>query len=208
MSENEEVAQPQAEKMSDHVLINRYADEYTLVGPAKKIMPIDEAAEILAATPWMRLWIAEKVKEALLLGEIFTYSKRVTPGWKGREDGIASQYRQATREEVLNYADTASGGSVNGSSISRRSQEKAYILMYHEGPELIEAYEGLPRQAKVILDILNEAGRETFSEASMTVLLEQEKERLRTKQDPMTVFAFYRARLIEEGHLVPTGDSD
>lgn len=188
-------------KMSKKVIIKRYPDEYTMVGPPTLVKDLDEAAEILAANPWMRLWLASKVKEALLTGEIFNYYKRVSLSWKGRADGLVSEYKLATEEEVLNYVDTAAFVSATGHSISKRAQEKGYVLHYHEGAKLIEAYDNLPRQAKVILDLLNETGRENLTEASIQVILSDKSAELKTKQDPMKIFTFYRKRLIDEGHL-------
>jgi hypothetical protein len=107
----------------------------------------------------------------------------------------------ATEAEVLNYVDTQKFANIVGHPVSRRAQEKSYLLHYHEGVKLIEAYDKLPRQAKVVLDLLNDAGRESFTEASIEVILVENAELLKTKQDPRKIWDFYRSRFLEEGHV-------
>lgn len=188
-------------KMSDKVLIRRFPDQHTVIGPPVIIKGIDEASELLAQNAWMRLWVAEKIKQALLSGEIFSYFRRMDVDWRGRPDGLVAEYRRASEEEVLNFVDTEQFVTSTGHAISRRAQETGYILHYHEGSVLIEAYDSLPRQAKVILDVLNETGRENFTEASIEVVLSDKADLLKTKQPPMKIFMYYRKRLVDDGHL-------
>lgn len=196
-------------KMSNKVLIRRWPDEYSLVGPPIIIKDLDDATEILAMNGWMRGWLAGKIKEALLSGELFAYEKRTFGNfgttWRGRGDGIVAEYRMATEKEVLDFVDTAQFANVTGHAVSKRAQETQYALHYHEGAALIEAYDQLPKQAKIILDMLEETGRETFTEASIEVILTDGVARLNTKQPVMKIFGFYRARLRNEGHLEEIG---
>ncbi len=197
--------EPAAEEKPPKIRVQRWPDTYTLMGAPILIKDLEEAAEYLAASHWMRTWIEMKIREALLAGEMFTFSKRALMDeggvWKGRPDGVVAEWRVATQEEVLNYVDTAQYAEMSGRSISRRAQEKGYLLHYHEGGELIEKYDKLPRQARAVLDILNEAGRENFTEASIELLVNEKVDRLKTKQTAQLIFGFYRKRLIDEGHL-------
>jgi len=40
-----------------------------------------------------------------------------------------------------------------------------------------------------------------FAAGAIEVVLTENQDELKTKQDPMKIFAFYRHRLVEEGHL-------
>lgn len=185
------------------VLIRRWPDNYSLVGPATIIKDMEEAALLLAQSAWMHGWVAAKIKEELAAGGTFSFEKRdLDPGsWKGRADRVVAEWRIATDKEVLDYVDTAKFAEINGHVASKKSQDVGYILHYHEGVAMIKAYDNLPRQAKVILDCLNEADREIFTEAAIAVILEANKEKLKSRQEPMLIFGFYRARFRNEGHL-------
>jgi hypothetical protein len=173
---------------------------------------MDQIAEGLAKSGFMIPWIVDKIKDHLKSGGVFLnkgqgkgdYEDALVPNGHQVALIVKSEYRLATEKEVLDYVDNAEYASVTGHAISKRAQEKAYALHYHEGPKLIEAYDSLPRQAKVILDLLNDTGRESFTEASIQMILLDGKELLKTKQEPMIIFGFYRKRLIEEGHLEET----
>lgn len=195
------MAPAEAKELSNKVIIKRYPDQYTLIGAPTRVLDLDEAAEALASNTWMVPWMASKIKEALLAGELFQHFKRPDGNWKGRDDGLVSSWKVATTQEVLDYVDTEKLADVSGNRVSKKAQETAYVLYYHEGAKSIELYESLPRQAKVILDILNELNRERYTEASIELILTENAERLKTKQEPMKIFGFYRKRLIDEGHL-------
>ncbi len=186
------------------VLIRRWPDNYSLVGPATLLKDLDDAALLLAQSAWMHGWVSAKIKEELVSGGTFSFEKRdMDPGsWKGRNDRVVAEWRIASDKEILDYVEGSQAAEINGHAVSKRSQDVAYMLHYHEGVNMIKAYDALPRQAKVILDLLNEADREIFSEAAIAVILEAGKEQLKTKQAPMLVFGFYRSRFRNEGHLV------
>ena len=188
------------------VLVKRWPDSYTLIGPPLQVRDIDEASDLLAQSPWLRNWVAIKIKEAFLAGETFTRYCRIGDGWRGRDDGVVAEWRLATDEEVFQFVDESKFASMVGHAVTKKMQSHGYTLRYHEGAKLIKLYDSLPRQAKVILDLLNETGRENFTEASITMVLAEHIERLSTKQEPRILWGFYRRRLIDEGHLEEVED--
>jgi hypothetical protein len=205
-----EAAAGLAQKMSSKVRIQRWPGPLgPVVGPALIIRGLDEVAEGLYMSGFMKPWVVEKIKEHLLGGGLFTNKgaaktedeAAIVSNGQAISMQVRSEYRMATEKEVLDYVDTAQFASTTGHRVSKHAQEKGYVLHYHEGPALIEAYDSLPRQAKVILDLLNETGRENFTEASIEMVLTEKAELLKTKQEPMKIFGFYRRRLIDDGHL-------
>jgi len=190
----------------DKVIGKFWPDNYALMGPPVQIFDLDEVADKLAASGFMGPWISAKIREELKNGTVFQNVARMGDGWRGRADGIKSEYRMATIDELLNVASTVAHANVNGHAMSRRSQEKAYVLHYLDSDPVREHYEALPRQAKVVLDVLNDSGREELTEAAIEVLLIAGAEKLRTKQHVMKIFAFYRKQLIEGGHIAELGE--
>lgn len=202
------------QKMSSKVHVQRWPSPMEpVLGPSVIIDGVDKIAEGLAISGFMRPWIVEQIKSHLLGGGIFLNKgatlhddeEPIVPNGQAVAVHPKSEYRLATEAEVLNYVDSVQFANVTGHRVSARSQEKAWILRYHEGPELIEAYDKLPRQAKVILDLLNDTGRESFTEASVEVVLVEHVEELKTRQAPLKIFNFYVHRLIDEGHLEEVG---
>ncbi len=205
----EEVARL-SQKISSRVRIQRWGGQYgPLVGPSVIIANIDKVAEGLAMSGFMLPWIVGAIKAHLLSGGTFknTGTDRsgdemaIVSNGESLSIHVRSEYRMATEKEILDYVDHEQYANLTGKTVTRRAQETAYVLHYHEGPKLIEAYDNLPRQAKVILDLLNDTGRETFTEASIEVILAEKAGLLKTKQDPIKIFGFYRRRLIDDGHL-------
>ena len=197
-------------KMSSKVRVQRWPGlQGPVVGPSLIIMGLTEVAEALAISGFMRPWIVERIKEHLRSGGEFTNRGATTrddemalaSNGQALEMRVKSEYRLASEAEVLNYVDTAQFANVTGHRVSARAQERGFSLHYHEGAALIEAYDNLPRQAKVILDLLNDAGREQFTEASIEVVLVEHASELKTRQEPLKIFNFYRHRLVDEGHL-------
>lgn len=198
------------DKMSSKVRVQRWPGiQGPVVGPSLIMLGLDKTAEALCVSGFMKPWLQEQIKAHLLAGKSF-----INRGATNRDDELSlvpngqvlgmrvrSEYRLATEKEVLDFVDTAEFANVTGHSVSRRAQEKGYILHYHEGAELIASYDELPRQAKVILDLMNDTGRENFTEASIELILTEHKDELKTKQEPLKIFAFYRRRMIDEGHL-------
>jgi hypothetical protein len=205
-----EAAAALSQKMSTKVRVQRYASTLgPVVGPALIISPLQKVAEALADSGFMRQWVVEQIKQHLLNGGTFTnrgmevgdYEPAIVSNGQQLHMQVRSEYRMASEAEVLTYVDNQEFANVTGKAVSKRAQERKYILRYHEGPELIQAYDSLPRQARVMLDILSEAGRESFTEASIEMVLTENVERLRTKQETSVLFGFYRKRLVDEGHL-------
>ena len=199
-----------SQKMSNKVRVQRWNGPLSpVIGPNIIIGDLDKIADALVGSGFMHNWFLEKVKEHLLSGGVFTnrgehrsdYEDSIVPNGQVVAMQVRSEYRMASEKEVLDYVDTQQFANVTGHAISKRAQETRYALHYHEGAKLIEAYDGLPRQAKVILDMLDEAGRESYTEASIEMILSEGADRLKTKQEPGKIFGFYRRRLIDEGHL-------
>ncbi len=189
------------EMTEDRVLGKFWPDNYTLIGPPVRVFDLEEVADSLAVSGFMVPWIAAKIREELRGGTVFQNVARITESWRGRADGVKAEYRMASRDELLNFAETVRAANVTGHAMSRRSQEKGYVLHYLDSNATREHYETLPRQAKVVLDILNDSGRENLTEAAIEVLLVEGKEKLRTKQDAMKIFAYYKKLFVEGGHL-------
>jgi hypothetical protein len=175
------------------------------------VVPIDKAAQGLAVSGFARSWVVQRIKEHLLAGGTFLNSGKMLtddePALLANGEQLyvhpRSEYRLATDQEVLDYADVAEHAAITGQTLSRRSASKAYVLRYHEDLARIVSYDELPSQAQIILDLLNEAGRPRLTEVSIAIILEEGKAkgRLVTRQEAMTVFGFYRHRLVEERHL-------
>jgi hypothetical protein len=197
-------------KMSSKVRVQRWPSPGgPVIGPALIILDLGYVAEALAISGFMKPWIVEQIKAHLKSGGEFINrglvprdnEEALVPNGESIAVQVKSEYRMATEQEVLDYVDTAQFANITGHKVSARAQERGFLLHYHEGAELIAAYDKLPRQAKVVLDLLNDTGRENFTEASIEVILTENQDELKTKQDPMKIFAFYRHRLMEEGHL-------
>lgn len=191
------------------VRIERWPGIGTLLGDQVLVISLEAAANALVKSGFMGPWIKSKIMEHLREGGSFVNKSRVPTDDEPSvvDNGstlylkVRSEWRLATDAEVLDHANRAEYASITGKSISKRARATFYLLRYHDGPDLIELYDRLPPQAKVVLDILNEESVEKFSEAGISHLLAKKSERLRTKQDPAKIFAFYRKRLIDEGHL-------
>jgi hypothetical protein len=201
-------------KMSSKVRVQRWPGlQGPVVGPSLIIMGLTEVAEALAISGFMRPWIVEQIKEHLRSGGEFTNRGAMTrddemalaSNGQALEMRVKSEYRMATEAEVISYVDTSQYAQISGRKVTARMQEAAYSLHFHEGAFLIEAYDRLPRQARVMLDVLNESGKEDFTEASIFLLLSENADRLNTRQDSSKIWAFYRHRLLEEGHLEEIG---
>ena len=189
----------------DKVLVSRWPDQYTVVGQQKIVLSLEEAALALAQSRWMHSWCAAKIKEALLEGVQFDYSKPVNTeiGWRGRPDGIVAEYRLATDQEIQVALDMAivseSGGGTT--RVSSKAQEKSYELHYQPDSDRTAAYAHLPYQAKTVLDLLHEANQPILTELKIQALMVEHGARLNTKQEPYRIFAFYRSRFLREEHL-------
>ena len=208
--EHSQEAYTDVRRSTTKVRIQRWPSQMgPVVGPSLIIADIDKIVDSLTVSGFMRPWIASKIKEHLLSGGVFTNRGEtkaddedpIVPNGESILVRPRSEYRVASEGEVLDYVDHVQFANVTGHRVSAKAQEHVFILRYHEGVELIQAYERLPRQAKVVLDILNESGREQLTEASIEVLLVEQEERLKTKQGAMKIWGFYRHRFIEEGHL-------
>lgn len=204
----DQVNLPPVEMTDDRVIGRFWPDNYSLMGPPVRVFDLDEVADNLAASGFMLPWIAARIREELKSGTVFQNVARMGDGWRGRADGVKAEYRLASKDELLNFAETVRHANVTGHAMSRKSQEKAYVLHYLDSTKTREDYEMLPKQAKVVLDILNDSGRENLTEAAIEVLLVEgaNSGTLKTKQDPMKIFAFYRKNLIEGGHLEEVGE--
>jgi hypothetical protein len=202
----------QSVKMSDMVRVQRWDGPMgPVVGPRIIVLSATRAAEALAISGFARPWIVEKIREHLLSGGTFINKcssikddeLAIVPNGESLSMQVRSEYRLATHDELIDYVDLEKLANVTGKKITARSQERKFRLLYHEGPELIDAYYKLPRQARVILDLLNEAARETYTEAGIYLILSEHLEELKTRQDPERIYGFYKKRLTDEGHLVP-----
>ena len=194
----------------DKVRIQRWPSPLSpVVGPSVMVMPIDRVAECLVDSGFMRGELVRFVKSSLLSGKAFmnkgdtlqNYEDAIVPNGQTLTMQVRSEYRMATEKEVLDSVDSQAFSAATGRALSKKALETRYVLRYHEGAKLIEAYDALPRQAKVVLDILNDSGREELTEASIEMLLNDRVDELKTKQDAGKIFGFYRRRLIDEGHL-------
>jgi hypothetical protein len=184
--------------MSKKVIVSRWPDDYTLIGPPVIVLDLDEAAKNLAVSGFMTSWVAEKIKEAMLDGVVFTNTRRLTDSWKGRADGVVSEYKVASQEEALVAANSGATAHVTG-KVSKRAQEKQYEVLRDDS--VGSSYHSLPRQAKVILDVLAKSGVSPISEAGIEHVLVENAELLKTRQEPMKIFAFYRRPFLDGGHL-------
>ncbi len=202
-------------KMSNKVRVQRWPGP---LGPGGGqsliILDLNKVSEARARSGFMMPWIIEKVREHLKGGGVFTNrgqtvhddEEALVPNGQALYMQVRSEYRLATEQEVLDYVDHAQFANITGHRVSARAQEKGYILHYHEGVPLIEAYDKLPRQAKVILDLLNDTGRENFTEASIEVILTEHIDDLKTRQEPMKLWGFYRHRFVDDGHVEEVGE--
>ena len=66
------------------------------------------------------------------------------------------------------------------------------------------AVDQLPKQARLILSILDDAKSKTMSTAELVAALQKVKDKVGvdfTRQEPARIFQFYRARLVEGKHI-------
>lgn len=208
MSEVVVMATSEDPLVPDKVFIQQWPGEHSVIGPPSMIKDLEEVADGLAESGFMKVWISGQIRKALAEGHIFQNIGRVDQNWRGRDDGVKSQYQIARRSEVIAVAENQKFTTMSGHAISRRAQEKAYVLHYLDSDTTRELYESLPKQAKMLLDILSESGREEFSEAAVIVLMSEQLERFKTKQDVTSILGFYRRRLINEGHLEEVGEDN
>jgi hypothetical protein len=94
------------------VLRQQWPDSFHVLGDPLRLLTLEEASASLASSGFMLGWLSQKVKEALLEGVSFQYTKHVVDGWKGRADGVVAEYRVATPsdlESITSYTDKATG---------------------------------------------------------------------------------------------------
>ena len=181
------------------VKIIRHPGSYTLIGRPIIILSLEDAAKALRISGFMDDWVCEKIKEHLLNGHEFANRDETTGTPK-------SIYSIATEQDVLDYVDSIEYEKTTGHRQSSKAQVTAYRLHHKETPELVAAYDDLPRQAKIILDLLLQAKRDKFTEAAIEMLMVEHVEDLKTRQAPIRIFMFYRRRFIGEGHLEEIND--
>ena len=80
-----------------------------------------------------------------------------------------------------------------------------------ENESMNNSYWGLPPQARTLIDIFDERSKKIleenpgkaviFEEAEMQKILEEEKERLETRQSSWRIFQYYRGKLIQHNFL-------
>lgn len=185
----------------DKVFVQQWPSEWSVVGPPKMIKDLEEVADGLAESSFMKVWISSQIRKALSEGHVFKNVGRITEAWRGREDGVKTTYQIAKRSQVLDVAEHVQFANVTGHAISRRAQSKSYVVHYLDSDSTRSSYEELPKQAKAIMDILNDSGRDSLTEAAIEVLVVQSADQLKSKQSPDRVWGFYRSRFIKEGHL-------
>ena len=61
-----------------------------------------------------------------------------------------------------------------------------------------EARRSLPPQARICLELFEEQGVDEVSEADMMRIVDENQDRLRTRQNPWRIFQYYRPRLIQD----------
>lgn len=174
------------------VKVTRFRDGYSLVGPPVVIFPLEETAKLLRRSGFMDEWIERKISEALAAGHEFVRRSPET-------GGVASVYKMATDDDVLFLADA--GMLTDRPARRRSSTEQAFILRFQTTDDLKAKFANLPRQAQVVLSLLKAAGRDRFSMGAIEVIMTENVESLKTRQDPVRIFAFYKNRFLSEGHL-------
>jgi hypothetical protein len=176
------------------------------MGPPTTIMDVDDAAEALSHSAFMRVWCANKIKECLLAGDTFEHSCRtdVDGSWRGRPDGVVARYKLANDDEIQSAADHSAVVST-GHAVSKKALDKGYQLFYMSDADRTAAYSTLPFQAKKVLDLLKEhGGGDTFSELRVHAIMTEHGAVLKTKQDPMKIFAYYRSTFLKQELLKET----
>lgn len=177
------------------VKIDRFPhDGYGLVGPPTIVDDLSVITEKMVKSGFLLEWLKARVTEALLNGEVFESRSSVS-------GQLRATYKLATEQEILDFADAQ---QVEGKGFVKKTARAKSV--HYEVTDL--DHSALPRQAQVILEALKASGRDQFTEASVEVVITASdvKEALKTKQDPMKIFGFYRRRLVNDGFILEKAD--
>lgn len=85
------------------------------------------------------------------------------------------------------------------SKLKNRPREGRKYNLHIQQPKIEEST--VPPQAKVILRALCETRKRSLTEGEVFEVCGTLAERLKTKQDPILIFRYYRKRLVEDGWL-------
>lgn len=190
-----EEKKPSGEK----VLVRRFKDEYTVMGPPRMVRPIEEVAEGLTRSEFMRPWLIERVIEHLRAGHELVNRSLAT----GNPKSIYKLCTQADLEELsaageLEQATTTSRDLADkkrsGAKISRASVVyRLPAVARTDKPSIMK----LQKQGRIILEIMRERlgdGGGIISAQELRVLLEANRERIKTGQDVMKLFGFHASQ--------------
>lgn len=186
---------------TEQVAVKRGSSNFTRVGPALIILPIEEAASKLARSAFMLPWIEQQIVEHLAGGgELRNVGDPTAEGWRGSPDGVISRYSLATQQEIEGFVSSGGYTEAVGRKLSAKTAEKSFTFDFKKNRT------GLPKQAVVILSTLEKAanGSSKLSVAAIELAVNDASvvEALNTKQPPTRIWGFYRSRFKEEGFII------
>lgn len=172
------------------VIIHRFGDSVSRVPPGRQLIVMDmsETVKNLAQSGFMLPWLSRKIQEHLEQGGVF----------ENIDDNTGqprSTYKIATEEELLDLAQRgllfhAQNGASHEDRNGRRRARRGYYRLLKNTMDEYDwdlIYDDLPRQAKVMIDLLVASGRTEFTADAIEQVLKAGGDKLKSK-DPMKSF--------------------
>lgn len=208
---------------TEKVLVERFRDEHTLIGPPLLLRPMYDMAESLVSSGFMRAWLVEQVQNALQKGVVF--ENRGVSG-----ESVKSRYRLATDEDVQGLvksgqyaaatyqADRAPDARIKSGEDQGTSKDvkklaeliqkhtkaakknpnakarSGYVLAAIPAAKQQVLVDQLQPQGKIIYKMLTEFGQATLTSDQVRQILETRVVELKTKQDVMKLFGFHMSQ--------------
>jgi hypothetical protein len=184
-----------------NVVVRRYADNFTLIGRDLIIMPLDNALEALLRSSFMKEWLKARMTEHLEKGGEFCC--------RAETGSPKSLYRLATEAEIMELAvqgklDQARCDAGGGAKVPRRSGKVYKFSIPPAGKKREAALSQVKGQGRTILELVAESSATEFTVAALEALLENGRERLKTKPERklLELFRFHMSESYKRLGLV------
>lgn len=207
------------------VIVDRFRDGgSTLIGPAKMVRSMKEMVEALSISAFMRPWVEDQIRVALLEGRQFTCRRFDTQSPK-------AVYRLCTEEDMLDLAKTgrlqdaltrspapdltakakkepaAKKETTTGAPTVpvKRSRAGSSFRLGPLKSDPKDAFDKLQKQGKIIYAIMRDhVGKEggEIGPDELRLILEKRKEEIKTGQDVVKLFGFHMSQFYSKLGLV------
>lgn len=209
------VIRPEEPKESQHdmdrIIVRRYKDEYTVIGPPVMIRPFDDIVDGLMKSDFLVPWLREQVEKHLRAGhEIVNMSLTGNP---------KAIYKMCTEKDVRELSTAGELEAAlarpadfvkterTGSAASRRQPRAGVCYQINVGKaDIPDAVKGQPR---IVLEIVSEhlggePGEISSTELKLVLDTEANRTRLKTKpdRDLMSLWSFCMSEFYRKLKLV------